>query len=218
MASPLCDYQASAPRTAERVRVRVLASKQVTITMERRKFIIGVGAAAAGGTAALGTGAFSSVEADRSVSVEVGGDNDAYLGLEAERDDIISDDGGDGQLSLDLGSQMTAEGGEGFNDDAVTKIDGVFRITNQGTREVGAGFGTEFPIYQRNITPEIEAIDGVTLKTPEDEREDFDGGAEGVVLEPGESVLISVEVDTLDEDPEEADGSVVIGAYETGGL
>ena len=187
--------------------------------MKRRKFVIGVGSLAAGSAAAVGTGAFSSVEADRSVSVEVGDDNDAYLGLEAVRDDIISDDGDGGQLSIDLGSQTTAEGGEGFNDEAITKIEGVFRITNQGTREVGAGFGTEFPIYNRNIEPEIEPIDGVTLKIPEEEVESFDDSAEGAVLDSGESVTVDVEVDTLDYDPEEEeDGSVVIGAYETGGL
>ena len=187
--------------------------------MERRKFVIGMGSLAAGSAAAVGTGAFTSVEAERDVTVEVGGDNDAYLGLEAERDDIISDDGDSGQLTIDLGSETTEEGGEGFNQEAITKVEGVFRITNQGTREVGAGFGTEFPIFQRNIEPEIEPIDGVTLKIPEEEVVDFDGGAEGAVLDSGHSVLVDVEVNTADYDPEkEEDGEVVIGAYETGGL
>ena len=188
-------------------------------TMQRRNFLIGVAGTAIGGSALVGSGAFTSVEAERDVTVEVGGDNDAYLGLEAERDDIISEDGDSGQLTIDLGSETTEEDGKGFNDEAVTKVEGVFRITNQGTREVGAGFGTEFPIFFRNIEPEIEPIDGVTLKIPEEEVVDFDGGAEGAVLDSGHSVLVDVEVNTADYDPEkEEDGEVVIGAYETGGL
>ena len=50
--------------------------------MKRRQFILGTGAAAAGGSALLGSGAFSSVEAERDVTVEVADDADGYLGLE----------------------------------------------------------------------------------------------------------------------------------------
>ena len=184
--------------------------------MERRKFVIGMGSLAAGSAAAVGTGAFTSVEAERSVSVEVGDDNAAYLGLEAKRDDIISDDGVDGQLTIDLGSQETEEGGEGFNKEAITKVEGVFTITNQGTQEVGAGFvdDEEEPVIFRNLTAEKEVIPGATLKVPEDDREPHDGGEDVAVLGPGQSVDIDVEVDTLNETPQdEEDGSVVIGAY-----
>ena len=193
-------------------------------TMERRKFVVGLGALASGSAAAVGTGAFSSVEADRSVSVETGGDNDAYLGLEAERDDIISDDG-DGQLSLDLGSQTTTEGGEGFNEEAVTEIDGVFRITNQGTQEVGAGFynGEGNFASERNVVAEINPIDGVTLEVQGAEEFDVNpdtgDSSDGAVLDPGDSALVDVTVDTLNEDPEDvSSGSVTIAAYETGGI
>ncbi|MFC7138105.1 hypothetical protein ACFQRB_19770 [Halobaculum litoreum] len=53
------------------------------VTMDRRKFIIGVGALGAGTSAALGTGAFTSVEANRSFEVATAGDAGAYLRLEA---------------------------------------------------------------------------------------------------------------------------------------
>lgn len=161
----------------------------------------------------MGTGAFASVEAERDVTVEVAGDNDAYLGLEAARDDIISDDGGDGQLSLDLGSQTTAKGGEGFNDEAITEIKGVFRITNKGTEDVGVGFVDDEsePIIYRNMTGEKEAIPGVTFAVQN--AESFDGSAEGARLSPGDSTLVDVTVDTLNHDPESHDGSVVIGGY-----
>ena len=183
--------------------------------MQRRKFIIGTGALAAGGAAAAGSGAFSSVEAERSVSVEVADDNDAYLGLEAERDDIISDDGDDGQLSIDLGSQTTDQGGEGFNDDAITEIEGVFEITNQGTQTVGAGFveDEDEPVIFRNMTAEKEVIPGVTFEV-QDAGEWDDVEDAGAELGSGDHTLVDVTVDTLEADPEEIeDGSVLIGAY-----
>ena len=194
--------------------------------MQRRKFIIGTGALAAGGAAAAGSGAFSSVEAERSVSVEVADDNDAYLGLEAERDDIISDDGGEEQLTINLGSQETDEGGEGFNDDAITEIEGVFQITNQGTQTVGAGFvgdktyeeghpreGERQPVRNRNMTAEKEVIPGVTFEVQDAGQWDGVDNA-GAELGPGDSTLVDVTVNTLDYDPEDVeDGSVLIGAY-----
>ena len=171
--------------------------------MERRKFVIGMGSLAAGSAAAVGSGAFSSVEAERDITVETGGDNEAYLGLEAGRNDIISEDGGDGQLSLDLGSQTTEKGGEGFNDEAVTVIEDVFIISNQGTEEVEMGFKEGDPVWGDNVTNEIEPIDGVTLSV----------GDEVPWLDAGESTAVDVTVDTLSYDPEEEeDGTVTIGA------
>ena len=156
--------------------------------MERRKFMIGTGALAAGSAAALGSGAFSSVEAERGVTVEVADDNDAYLGLAAERNDIISDDGSDGQLTIDLGSQTTAEGGVGFNRDAVTEIEGVFSITNQGTQTV------DFEIEN-----DVDGLE-TTLQDPNDRG-------------PGDSTLVDIEVDTINHSPQDVeDGTVTISA------
>lgn len=50
--------------------------------MDRRKFVLSVGALAGGGSLALGTGAFSSVEAERDVGVTVADDASAYLGIQ----------------------------------------------------------------------------------------------------------------------------------------
>jgi len=153
-----------------------------------------MGSIAAGSAAAVGTGAFTSVSADRGVTVEVADDNDAYLGLEAERDDIISDDGDDGQLTLDLGSQTTNEGaehdgqGEGFNKEAITEVDGVFRITNQGTDTVDL-----------EIENDVDGLE-TTLQDPNDRG-------------PGDSTLVDIVVDTKDHSPQEAeDGTVTISA------
>ena len=49
--------------------------------MRRRHVLASMGAATAGASALVGTGAFSRVESQRDVTIEVVGDEDAYLGL-----------------------------------------------------------------------------------------------------------------------------------------
>jgi len=95
-----------------------------------------MGSLTVGGAAAVGTGAFTSVEADRSVNVAVADDASAYLGL----DDIDSspnsqyiDTSGD-QIVLNLDS--TDNSGSGFNADAETRIDDLIRVSNQGTQTI----------------------------------------------------------------------------------
>ncbi len=95
--------------------------------MKRRKFLIGAGALAAGGAAALGSGAFTSVEADRDISVEVTGDNNALVRLTPvvhrienvpNEDRPVYFDGGieDGTLGIDTSRSLAS----GVNANAVT--------------------------------------------------------------------------------------------------
>ncbi|MDZ7731295.1 MAG: hypothetical protein U5K37_10805 [Natrialbaceae archaeon] len=105
--------------------------------MERRKFIIGTGALAAGTTAAIGTGAFSYVRADRDVEIEVVPDEDAYLGLEETSE--YADGTSTGTLSLNWAGG-SGQNGDGLNDDADSRFDDVFSITNQGTNPVRISF------------------------------------------------------------------------------
>lgn len=110
--------------------------------MERRKFIAGVGSLAAGGAAALGTGAFTSVTATRNIDVEVADDASAYLRLEGTgggNSGYVTDDGNGGTLSINLDSSNDGPRGDGVNPDAVTEIDDLFDIENQGTQEVEVG-------------------------------------------------------------------------------
>lgn len=105
--------------------------------MERRKFVVGLSTLATGTAAATGTGALSSVEADRNVSVQTAGDADAYLGIAGD-DTYVTDDSGDGRLTIDLGgpSNPNSNTGEGFNEHARTTVEEVVTITNQGTAPV----------------------------------------------------------------------------------
>jgi hypothetical protein len=70
--------------------------------MQRRKFLIGLGALAAGSGAAMGTGAFTSASVpERQMNVAVDADDESTIALVPGDDPDVSIDG-DGELSLDL--------------------------------------------------------------------------------------------------------------------
>ena len=98
----------------------------------RRSVLVGVGSLVAGGGVILGTGAFSSVQAERGVSVKTTGDASAFLALDATNATngaYASETGDDGQLQIDIGDlsdpsrdQTVEVGGAGVNKNAVTII------------------------------------------------------------------------------------------------
>ncbi len=99
----------------------------------RREVLIGFGGLIAGGGALIGTGAFTTVQAERTVEIETAGDATAFLGLEPTS-------GPNGQEFAD-GSGETLEvtigdGNSGVNLNAITHIDEVFQVTNNGTQDV----------------------------------------------------------------------------------
>jgi hypothetical protein len=105
--------------------------------MQRRKFLVGMGSLAAGGAAAMGTGAFTSVSANRDVSVSVTGDKSAYLRLNPTSAYASLGSGNDtGELGIDFSGGEPEQNGSGVNTAAETEFDGVFEIKNQGTQEV----------------------------------------------------------------------------------
>ncbi|QLG50072.1 DUF1102 domain-containing protein [Natrinema halophilum] len=125
------------------------------------------------------TGAFTSVKADRTAEVKVTGDEDAFLGLEANEEKGYAKNEG-GTLGLYLSENADIKGsGQGVNPEAVTTIDNVFTITNQGAQEVSVRLD-----YQ-------SAGDTVTFY-------DSDSGKpiNGNSISPGEEINVGIEVDT----------------------
>ncbi|WP_293031186.1 DUF1102 domain-containing protein [Natronococcus sp.] len=110
--------------------------------MKRRRLLAALGATAAGSSAILSSGAFSSVEADRDMNIQVAEDANAYLGLsECSLGDpnveYLSVDENTGVISIDLSpSNPTDAGGEGVNAEATTLFDNVFQAVNQGTQDI----------------------------------------------------------------------------------
>jgi hypothetical protein len=109
--------------------------------MQRRKYLAAIGSMAAAGAAGMGTGAFTSVSANRDLRVFTPDDSDALLALEPE-DSPNGDayvDGSPDALSIDFGggkNQITDEGAYGVNNEAVTLVREMFRVTNRGTQDV----------------------------------------------------------------------------------
>lgn len=102
--------------------------------MDRRKFLIGIGSASVGGSALLGSGAFSRVESHRAVAVQVANDANAYLGflpLETPNSDNYFDYDEQGHAFIDIAGQAEG-GGEGINSNSQTWFDGLFELCNQG--------------------------------------------------------------------------------------
>jgi hypothetical protein len=93
--------------------------------MRRRKYLIGMGSLAAGGAAALGTGAFAVEAADRDANGTIANDADAYLSLEGGQ--YSTTNTGDGELDINLNR---------LNNNARTQLDDVFYIRNTGNGDV----------------------------------------------------------------------------------
>jgi len=131
----------------------------------RRSVLVGVGSLVAGGGVILGTGAFSSVQAERGVSVKTTGDASAFLALDATNATngaYASETGDDGQLQIDIGDlsdpsrdQTVEVGGAGVNKNAVTIIKDIFVVRNQGTQTVEVTFNSiEDDRGNNNIVPD----------------------------------------------------------------
>ena len=170
--------------------------------MKRRNFIVGLGATAAGGTAVLGSGAFSSVEGERTVTVETADDNDAYLRLtegDGARDDrsFRDTDGILGFTFTGLREQRddqfdtNPENPEGLGEDSIYRFgretDGkpLFRAENRGTQTV------EFYSVQESTqdVPEVRIfnVDTGNLLIESQPYEE---------LSPGEQIPLGFEIDT----------------------
>jgi hypothetical protein len=104
--------------------------------MRRRRLLIGLGSGA-GVAGLIGSGAFTSVSANRDVTIDVADDSNAFLGLEpanTPNGNAFASTTNDGELALDFSS--TSNGGSGLGTDSEYDFDDVFRITNQGTQTV----------------------------------------------------------------------------------
>ncbi|TKX80484.1 hypothetical protein [Halorubrum sp. SD626R] len=113
----------------------------------RRNVLIGLGSLVAGGGALLGTGAFTSVEANRTVSVQTAGDADALLAFEAANDNPYVSIPTDGQIEINLDNTSGNSNATGLNQNAITTFDELVQITNNGTQPVGT---LEFEIVDNN--------------------------------------------------------------------
>jgi hypothetical protein len=170
--------------------------------LTRRKALGGIAIGAAAVGAGLGTGAFSSVEADRTLNVTLADDANALLSLEPNEGTLsqpgVSAEDGPGNLDPyggDATEYVNTAGGEveidianltdanGVNDNAVTRFDDLIRVQNNGTQDVGvrvdAPSGVDVFAWQSG---------GGTVS--------ITGGSFDVTLPQGTIGGVSIEVDT----------------------
>ena len=169
--------------------------------MKRRKFILGFGATAASGAALLGSGAFSSVEADRNIAVETAKDSDAFLELDPKGEAERSSAGDQVEfefpsLAEQVEDDVNPQNPEGLGADSVYRFesdvegsDGLLRVTNSGTQpvDVFAEQQTTGDVPEVNIFD----VDSKNLLTPENPFEDL-----GV----GEELSVGFQIDTFGVD------------------
>lgn len=100
------------------------------MALTRRNTIVGLGALAAGAGVIGGTGAFTAVEAERSVEINAEGDSSALLQLVLNTEDTSFDDsaGDDDVIEFDLA--------ESVNLNAQTWWDDLLTITNNGENDI----------------------------------------------------------------------------------
>jgi len=105
--------------------------------MKRRRLLLCAGTLLGAGSA-LGTGAFTSVSADRTAQINVADDANAYLRLVpvpgSGNAAYVDTDGG--TLGIDMSGSNTDIRGDGVNPNATTVFDDLFRIENQGTQTI----------------------------------------------------------------------------------
>ena len=133
--------------------------------MQRRTFLLSVGGTAIAGGAALGSGAFSQVEADRDVSVTLADDAAAYLSLaEGTGNSAFTNVTVDGHVEIDFSALNEATGA---NDNAVSSFDALVEVGNNGDSQVTLGY-TVTDSGGTDVTGDINLYTGLASGTPSD--------------------------------------------------
>lgn len=174
----------------------------------------GLGTAVAGSSLALGTGAFTSVEANRSVNVSVANEDQAYLALSPTTSEnatfVSQDNSANNELSIDINDAAgTEDDGEGVGLNSVYEFDSVFQIQNQGTQEVEVSIDTlsdgDFDPSASGLT--VKFYDGTDASTSLDP----DNGS-SVTLSTGTTAEIGLKVETGEPDIEDFDADATVSA------
>lgn len=165
--------------------------------------VIGLGGTVAAGGVIVATGAFDTVEAQRSFEVDVAGDHAALLGLEVHNDAIAgTEEGGAGGNDIIFFALDDDEVEEtAINENAITEFYAVFTITNNGSQDdvlisidTGTVDGVTFMVREN---PQREPP-GVTNSDIVNQDVDLEEDA-GVELDPGETVSVDLIIDTTDD-------------------
>ena len=165
--------------------------------MERRKFLIGVGGTSLGASALIGSGAFTRIESQRRVKIEVAEDPDAYLGLDGCPDSPNSsyteiDDSGHLAVEMSPKNKNTDNDlGSGINSDSFTWFDNVFQICNQGKEDICVWIDAEVA-ENLNLDPEYDDENIVDFYPDSDRDRSLVGPENALFLQVGECICVGI--------------------------
>ncbi len=112
----------------------------------RRSVLIGLGTLTVGGGAVFGTGAFNSVDADRSISVSLAEDSNAVVAFTNLDGDYVSANG-DGAIEIDVTD---------VNVEATLTVNTAFEIQNNHSEEITLDVTDgSWEVTENNITIEL---------------------------------------------------------------
>lgn len=170
--------------------------------MKRRRFLAGAGGLVAAGGAALGTGAFTSVGAERRVSISVADDDRAFLRLEPLVNDGVNDDptgrsrtfGQTVSFTIPGTGSGESQSAKGVGLDSVYEFHDLLRVANQGTQPVRIHSS-----YDGDSLADLALVDdsGVLRDRPP-------------ILDVGDSIDVGLYVDTHDSTIGEFDETLTI--------
>jgi len=167
--------------------------------MKRRNVLAALGTLSAGGAFTMGSGAFTSVSAERNVSVTVASDANALLRLapcpESPNGDYVTG-AGSGTMTLDLSDSNDNVGGSGLNSDATTVINDVFEICNQGTQPVGVWLETN-PVKNGNDN------DAVSFYRDSAQNAPVTGADNALCLDTGQCICVGLVARTQGINPDD---------------
>lgn len=150
--------------------------------LNRRNVIFGLGTVVAGGGVAFGTGAFSQVEADRTITVDVNDDQNAFVSItpNANTDLVTVDE--NGQIMI----QWNADdfGGSGAHQNATITINEAIDFAHNGE----SGTTYEVSLANDNLTGDASIA--------------FTNVTEPIVLAEGDSKTAGLEITTSDSNIE----------------
>lgn len=168
--------------------------------MKRRSILAGAGVFVGTGGMALGTGAFTSVSAERSISVETASDAQAFLRLDPNDSNYPNSayaTESDGMVEIDVSAGSEGDfDGTGVSPFASTVLGEVLPVENQGTQDV------QVSVASGDLSPDDPLQLFATNVPNQSGKLDLLEGASGdrPIIGPGESFALGFAIDAETSD------------------
>lgn len=181
------------------------------MAIKRRTLLVGVSSITVGICTVMGSSAFSRTKADRTVSVEVADDEDAYLALDQNGGGARSyEDGDPEKIKFVFPGHDEESGADGLGLDSVYEFDadakesgrdGLFEIRNNGTETV--------EVYGQHVTDSALTIN---LYDVDDENRELVTRSDSKTLEPDTGFDAGLRIETFGASIGEFDETLTIVA------